>query len=320
MIEEVEPRLWLRLHSTLRGKLATRPEQGPFSFAIQLLDLKATVTFAPTADTVTTTAQAPCSDELLNALRESVPTEGVTGAPDLDDLPSAARRELRGLRIAAAACRSRVLLLVEQELWSDRMQADLLSGSSSSNSWSSDGSEWYPLPHKLQIHAHGRSYEPLTDAAVERIQALIDRGERALLATPHLLHARRAAAQNIGAEKTSWVNAAIAAEIGVKEILVRLEPALQTLLVEAPAPPLSSLYGRILKAYGGGEFPGRLRRHLQSGAHTRNKIVHSPQPVPISPSGLHDYLDQVEEALKLLLKRVRAAEGDRGFAGEGAAE
>jgi len=100
-------------------------------------------------------------------------------------------------------------------------------------------------------------------------QQLLDTGFQPFEALHHLHRARRDRDA-----RAKWIDATIAAELAIKEFLVRRSPDLAALLLEVPSPPLHKLYGSILEHYAGQRSP-RLRE-LQKGAEVRNKLLHRP--------------------------------------------
>ena len=99
-----------------------------------------------------------------------------------------------------------------------------------------------------------------------------------------------------------WIEATIAAELAIKEFLIRQRPELETLLLEVPSPPIYKMYRPILKAYGGKTLPREIFKALSDGAEIRNRLVHRPQDEPIDHQKAVDHVSAVAEAIEHLLR------------------
>lgn len=110
-------------------------------------------------------------------------------------------------------------------------------------------------------------------------------------------HLHRAKKDDIARNK--WIDATIAAELAVKEVLIRAEPSIETLLLEMPSPPLDKLYGSILKTYLGEPSPYVM--HIKKGVEIRNKLVHKPSKIDIELQDAIDYVGNIERAIFHLL-------------------
>jgi hypothetical protein len=101
------------------------------------------------------------------------------------------------------------------------------------------------------------------------------------------------------------LDATTAAELAIKEFLIRKNPALEKLLSELQSPPLPKLYGSILEQYSSvpgknGEKSPRLKV-LDYGNQLRNKIIHSPTKLEIPEFFAYFYCINVESAICHLL-------------------
>ena len=185
----------------------------------------------------------------------------------------------------------RLLNLILQELQIE--EAHYLS--SGSSRWSLDGNVWLPKHSKLSLRRERLiPLNKLNESWRLHLQNLLDSSEEPFLASIHLREAQR----NLD-DRFSWVQAAIAAELAVKEALVRLEPRLEPLLNEVPSPPLSKLYGSLLKTYGGEKSPYVSK--LQKGAEIRNHLVHRILDRNFGNQETADYLSIVDQALRHLI-------------------
>lgn len=132
----------------------------------------------------------------------------------------------------------------------------------------------------------------------EHIQTLLNLHEEPLIAIEHMHEAQR-----YRGDRFSWIEASIAAELAIKEALVRLEPLVEVLLLEVPSPPIHKLYGPILKKIAGEKSPHVTA--LQRGAEKRNRLVHRPEAVHFGPQEVVDYVGTVERAIWHLLGLCR---------------
>ncbi|MEH6707405.1 MAG: hypothetical protein V7667_05455 [Alloalcanivorax venustensis] len=131
---------------------------------------------------------------------------------------------------------------------------------------------------------------PFSECERKVIQASIDENKSPFLAMRHLY---RAIQEPI--PRFKWIDATIAAELAVKEALLRKEPGLSALLLNCPAPPLHKLYGEVLEAYFG--VKSQQRKVLAKGAERRNKLIHRPNEELISFEEAREYTKQVMEAI-----------------------
>ena len=85
-------------------------------------------------------------------------------------------------------------------------------------------------------------------------------------------HLHRAKSENIAHHK--WIDATIAAELAIKDVLSKANPDLELLLMEMPSPPLVKLYGVILEKHLGEKSP--YLKRIKNGVEIRNRLVHKP--------------------------------------------
>lgn len=153
----------------------------------------------------------------------------------------------------------------------------------------------FQLPTVLSGTISSHAHEPLNKKTYNKIQDSIDNGITTIVALRHL---HRAKNENIPHYK--WIDATIAAELAIKEVLCIKKPDLETLLEELPSPPLHKLYGPILKEYLGEESP--FKNTIQKGAEIRNKLVHSYNRFNLNPQASIDYVENIEGAIFHLLR------------------
>jgi len=167
--------------------------------------------------------------------------------------------------------------------------------------WSRDGTTWHELPHEIRFT--GQEMYPVYKLDAEwmaHLQELVRAGEQPFLAAQHLHEARRHRGTRF-----RWIEATTAAELAIKEALLRIEPKFAPLLLEVPSPPLGRLYGSVLDAVAGQRSP--FLQALQKGVEVRNRLVHRPSEPDPDPQELADYVSDVDGALRHLrgLCRVR---------------
>ena len=150
------------------------------------------------------------------------------------------------------------------------------------------------IPNTLSVSIDNLSTFPLDETSQAAIQAALTARTRPLLAMRHLHRAKSESAPH-----HKWIDATIAAELAVKEVLCRANPGLEPLLVELPSPPLSKLYGSLLKRYLGETSP--FRNALIAGQEKRNALIHRPALLPIDLQSAINYVNDVEGAIFHLL-------------------
>jgi hypothetical protein len=122
------------------------------------------------------------------------------------------------------------------------------------------------------------------------IQYYIDNKIEPFLALKYL---HRAMNENIAS--SMWIDATIAAELAIKEFLIRKKPEIETLLLEVPSPRLSKLYGTVLQSITGQRSP--VLKEISNGVEIRNKLVHRPAEVPIDVTDARYYVEAIEKAI-----------------------
>jgi hypothetical protein len=95
-----------------------------------------------------------------------------------------------------------------------------------------------------------------------------------------------------------WIDATIAAELGIKEFLLKYEPELKSLLLEIPSPPLSKLYGTVLESYAGQRSPKL--KEIRKGVERRNQLIHKPVKEDVTDEEAKKYVRDIESALRHL--------------------
>lgn len=173
---------------------------------------------------------------------------------------------------------------------------DLREGSYSvkSESWCSAAGERREIPTTISVSHNNFSTLPLDARTHDAVQAALTTGVRPLVAMRHLHRAKRESQPH-----HKWIDATIAAELAVKEVLCRAHPSMESMLIEMPSPPFSKMYGPLLKHYLGEESP--FRKQLITGQERRNALVHRPGALLIDRQEANDYVAIVEGAIFHLL-------------------
>ena len=150
------------------------------------------------------------------------------------------------------------------------------------------------VPSGTSISWVNFSSQPLNDQTQQSVQESLTLDHTPLLAMRHL---HRAKLEHMPHHK--WIDATIAAELAIKEVLARAKPDLEPLLVNMQSPPFSKLYGDVLATYLGEESP--FRKRLITGQEVRNALVHRPGAEQIDSQEANDYVEAVEGAIFHLL-------------------
>lgn len=164
-------------------------------------------------------------------------------------------------------------------------------------SWAVDGDAYSPFPGLIMVSMSMSSQVHLSEAVRESLQQGLDLGYRPFLGMRHLY---RAIQETV--PRFKWIDATIAAELSVKEALLRAKPELKTLLVNLPSPPIGKLYGEVLEIYLGERSPHR--KALIEGAERRNKLIHRSEEEPVTPAQAAEYVQTVMQAIHHLYARL----------------
>ena len=164
--------------------------------------------------------------------------------------------------------------------------------------WVTQHGAYNELPSNILASVSWHSFEPLRANTIANIQTALDENVEPLIAMRHL---HRAKDENIAHHK--WIDATIAAELAVKEVLCAAKPELETLLMELPSPPLAKLYGSIMEKYLGERSP--YLKIIREGVEVRNRLVHKPNAEYVDPQKANDYVAHIEGAIFHLLLIVQ---------------
>ena len=165
-----------------------------------------------------------------------------------------------------------------------------------------DGEEWLVCPATLEARLAPRYYEHRFEFEdVDHLAELFSREEHGFIGWQLLIHAREHRDPRVG-----WILAVTAAELAIKEALVRIEPSIERLLLETPSPPIAKLYGRLLEHYAGRR--SGFVNALRVGAERRNQLIHSPSAPPPSREEWESFLRDCGRAIFELVVITRTSQ------------
>lgn len=137
----------------------------------------------------------------------------------------------------------------------------------------------------------------LNNQTMREIDFYLNNEIEPLVAMSHLHRAK-----NDTNPRHKWLDATIALELGIKEILIRKHPKMSVLLLEMPSPPLPILYGKISQEYLGERV--LTSNFLSIAIQKRNELIHKPKNIEITLGEANEYVLKVEEAIFKLLKLI----------------
>jgi len=202
--------------------------------------------------------------------------------------------ELSGLTRNVGLAARKVLNLIKYCFNQYEIDEELMS--SRGIFWSKDGRKWNRISSRLRVTTSVTGILGLNKDSCKWLQDYIDSGYQPLLALRHLHRARKE-----HGSRHKWIEATIAAELAIKEFLIRLKPELATLLLEVPSPPMHKMYGVILKEYTDKKLDKEVFKALVEGAEIRNRLLHRPEREKIDDQKANNYISAVSEAMRQLL-------------------
>jgi hypothetical protein len=278
----------LKAELTFSGKIdlergQNEPDSWTFTFPVAE-STPVTVELLPKQDTVTVTAiqdneVSEAFVVFLQGYRSPGDNKDLLEA-ELGRITSGISRAAKGTMALLCSCLENTLS--EEPLPSVRIQ------------WSTDKSKWHRPPFRMRISIFDRMAIQLSANTATAIQQLMENRFEPFMAFRHLQRARLESLP-----RYKWIDATIAAELAIKEFLVRVRPELKTLLLEMPSPPLDKLYGKVLQSFGYPESPKR--KEIQKGAKIRNDLIHKPDIVEVSSDDAEEYVNNIEIAIRHLV-------------------
>lgn len=277
--------VYIRANFSLAGGIAANPKDSKYTFEVIIEDKPPiTVEILPAAKSIESYQQVDVSDELLNVLRSNL--------TDLKKLPENLKAELQSFRLPISNATRRVLNLIKFCFGETSINEALLG--SKGSYWSEDRVNWKPLPNAIYITLDSRGIITLTADSAKEIQGYLLTDFQPFFALRHLHKAI-----NEHNPRYKWIDATIAAELAIKEFLIRLRPEIETLLLEMPSPPIDKLYGSVLKSFTGQCSPKL--KELREGMAIRNKLLHRPSEMIVTSEKANAYVHDVESAIYHLM-------------------
>lgn len=275
-------RIFIKGSYTIQGKIAS--EKKNISFQV----------IAPGKPPISVNVIA--EEKQIESFQETEVSNELLRAMEADDYRNMSENldsELLEISSGVQQAAKKVLHLIKYCFNQLRMEDSLMSVKG--NFWSKDGTDWNRLHGRLSVAVAAISTISLNDDSCKWLQEYIDSDYQPFLALRHLHRAR-----NDSNPRYMWIEATIAAELAIKEFLIRQRPELGTLLLEVPSPPIYKMYGAILEAYGGKTLPKEIFKALSEGAEVRNRLLHRPHDEPIDHQKALDYVSAVAGAIQHL--------------------
>jgi len=277
--------IYLTSYHSIEGEICYNPSENRFRFSVPLkYKFPVIVEIIPNEKRVETFSKIEISSEIWNVIHNNL---------DLKDLPDNLQDEISEIHLNISNSVKKVLIPIKYCLKCISLDENLISNSKIY--WSKYKSNWKPFPSRIYVTLDDRGFWQLNKETAKDIQNYILNDFKPFFALRHL---HRAINENNPRYK--WIDATIAAELAIKEFLIRREPCIKDLLLEVPAPRLDILYGKILKKYNNGNNSPYLKK-LKEGAEKRNKLIHNPQNINVSHEEANKYIHDVENAIYHLL-------------------
>ncbi len=274
--------IYFKSRYTILGKVSLRSEPLNVQFDVPQSDSSLVVVkIIPSENEVESMLEFDASEEAWAFLQ--------TGSTKT---PPALQDELGGVALKAANATKRVLGLFKYCLHNFDINERPIS--SKEASWSVDKVDWRVFPQRITGVLDSFRIIPLDQRAASSVQNCLLNGFEPFLALRHLHKARRESIPHY-----KWIDATVAAELAIKEFLIRFKPEMSTLLLEIPSPPLHKLYGTVLESFGLRRSP-KLNA-IRKGVEIRNKLVHRPETLNISLDEANNYVNDVELAIHHLI-------------------
>jgi len=270
---------------SILGQIFSDSKEQKFRFEVPISGIRTiTLDIIPSERIVEAFCDYDVSEESWKALQAA--------AFDKEKLAPQLRAEFSAIESGLSEATRKTLNLIKYNLNQRHLQDTLFA--SEGVYCSIDRTEWKRLPRALSVAVNVQIFPHLNENTAGVIQEYLKEGLEPFFSLRHL---HRAIEESNPRYK--WIDATIAAELAIKEFLIRLNPELEALVVEVPSPPLDKLYGPILKSYAG--TPSPKLKEIREGAHTRNKLIHRPQDTHIDHKKAIKYVNDIEIAIYHLL-------------------
>jgi hypothetical protein len=212
-------------------------------------------------------------------------------------LPPNLQLELSAITSHISDATTRVLSLLKYILNHFRIEENLFS--IKDEYWSTNEIGWKRLPGLPSASVDVVTVYPFNSDThtTALIQDYARKGIEPFVALRHL---QRARAEGIPRHK--WIDAAIAAELAIKEYLLVKDPSKwKTIFETSRSPTIEELYGKILKENSAKKEESPVLAELKNGAKIRNDLLHYRCEVNIDPQDAINYVRDVERAIFHLL-------------------
>jgi hypothetical protein len=156
-----------------------------------------------------------------------------------------------------------------------------------------DNENWLGTPGRITGKFWSNRQLDLDEKICGQLQEGIDNGIMPFVAMRHIYRAMHDANPRF-----KWIDATIAAELAIKEALIRKKPDLAVFIEYVPSPPLHRLWGEIMEEYFGerSEYCSTIKK----GAERRNKLIHQPLSNSVTALEADDYVSHVLIAINQL--------------------
>ncbi len=161
--------------------------------------------------------------------------------------------------------------------------------------WSTDEVSWQTLPFSVVMGSVRIRLESCYTFDVYEYAKKALNDERYFSTALHHLHN----AMNSSVPRNAYIDAAIAAELAIKEFYAKRVPELEEMLLEVPSPPVHKLYGSLLEHYTRERSP--CVTALSHGVTKRNRLVHRPNSEEVTAEESTKYVNYVQLAILHLL-------------------
>lgn len=270
---------------TILGKISSHSKGQRLRFSVPLEDKPAVIVdIIPDENSVESFHEFEVSKEMWDVLQ--------TDIYDGKDLSEKLQTELSLMTSSISQATRKVLNLIKYCFSQVDLRENLFSVKGVY--WSVDKAEWKRLPMIGVAIIDVLDMIPLNENTAKAIQEYLECGLEPFLALRHLHRAK-----NEDNPRYKWIDATIAAELAIKEFLIRMKPDIETLLLEVPSPPLHKLYGSVLESFTDERSPKL--KELAKAAEVRNKLVHRPKDIHIDAQQCIKYVHDVEIAIYHLL-------------------
>lgn len=278
-------KVYIKAIFSLAGDISANPKDSQYKFEVPVENkLPIIVEILPSDKSIISYQRVEVSDEMLSLLRSNL--------NDFKKLSKNLQTELKSITLPITNATRRVVNLIKFCFGQIYIDEILFGGKG--DYWSEDQKNWKPLPGAIYITGDARGIITLDSGSATDIQSHILSNFQPFFALRHL---HRAITENNPRYK--WIDATIAAELAIKEFLIRLKPEIETLLLEVPSPPLDKLYGPVLKSFSGEASPKL--KELTNGMKTRNKLLHRPSEISVTLEEAYAYVHSVESAIYHLM-------------------